>query len=278
MTTTASLAREYFLLAFSSMAISLGFAHIFLISGMPSFTTSSTFRGLEEVGMAVTLALLGLAGTTVFYTLLIKKREFEARLLLGAVFGPAVGVLVLIASQAILLSVVKETNALAVALIILLSVYVSVFSAIFLITGSLSPIARNIIYVVYGSIVGGFVGIGLSSITFIVVLTTVGAYDLFVTSSGLVTSIVRELSKESAMQKIAYRSAQLETGVGDFIFNSSLPAHVYVHFTIDVLLWTVLLVLAGYLINFAVALRKGYAGGISAPTFLGLIPIVVSLM
>jgi len=275
---TASLAREYFMLASSSIAISLAFAHLFLISGMPSVTRSSVLGGLGEVGMAVALALLGLAGTTVFYTLLIKKREFEARLILGAVFGPTVGILVLIVGQAILLSVVKQTNALAVALIIIISLYVSVFSVVFVITGSLSRMTRNIMYVVYGSVIGGFIGIGLSSITFIVVLTMIGGYDLFVANSGLLRNIVGDLSKGSGMEKLAYKSGQFETGVGDFIFSSSLPAHAYVHFGIDVLLWTLLLVLAGYLINFTLAVRKGYAGGIAAPTFLGIIPILVRLM
>lgn len=277
MSRVPSVTREYFALAVSSIVISVGFAHLSLISGFPSSSTS-IFGGVREAGMALVLALIGLAGTTAFYTLLYRKREFEARLVLAAVFGPTVGILFVVVSQAVILSVAKETNALAVALVILFSLYMSVFSAIFIIADWVTGIIRNMIYVIYGSVLGGFIGIGLSSATLIVILLIIAAYDLLLGWSGALGSIVGDLSDGSSRHKFVYRSGRLETGVGDFIFNSALPAHVYVYFSFDVLVCTVVLVFAGYLLNLRIALRRGYVGGISAPTFLGVLPTLVSLL
>jgi len=278
MKTSGSPAREYFLLALSSIGISVGFAHLFLVSKLPSFATGAMSGSLRETGLAVVLALLGLSGTTIFYTLLVRKRQFEARLVLAAVMAPTVGVVVVVVSQTILLTVLKQTNALAIALVIMFSLYLSVFSAIFVISGWASRATRNIIYVVYGSVLGGFIGIGLTSLTLLVILMMIALYDLLVASYGLVPNLIENVSRGSGVQKLAYKSGVLEAGVGDFIFNSCLPAHVYTHFGIGMLMWTILLVLAGYAISFLVALKRGYAGGISAPVFLGVIPILLRLV
>lgn len=275
MNEAALVAREYFGPALSSVLISLGFGYLSLISGLPSST--SAFGGLREAGMALVLACIGLAGTTAFYTLLFRNREFEARLVLAAVFGPTVGIVVVVLSQAIVLSVARGTNALAVALIILISLYMSVFSAIFIIADWVSGVTRNMIYVIYGSILGSFIGVGLSSPTLLIVLLIIAVYDLFMGWSGMFKNVVANLSNASAKRKLAYRSKRLETGVGDFIFNSCLPAHVCAYFPIQVLMPTVALMLAGYLINFRIVLKRGFVGGISVPTFLGVIPALVSL-
>ncbi len=278
MRTPPWLNKDYLVLVFCSMAIALSFAYLFSISGEAHFTSNSFFGGLREAGMAIVLALLGVSGTTLLYTLLIKNREFEARLILGAIFGPTVGVLVVIVSEAILLGVAKQTNATAVALIIVSSLYISIFSVIFIVTGSISRRTRNIVYVIYGSVIAGFIGIGLSSITLVVVLVIVAAYDLLITRSQLMASIIGDPLKESAMRRFAYKSDALETGIGDFMFNSSLPAHVYAHFTADIFVLTIALIVVGYLINLRIAFGKRYVGGISAPTFLGVIPTLAILI
>jgi hypothetical protein len=270
---------DYLYPILSCLVISLGFVRLFLIGGM-SLTMPGDGPGVgEQVVWTVSLTLAGLLGVVILYWLAGRRRGFEARVLIALVVAPTSAILVIIVSQTVLMVVAKAVSSWMTSIIVLVSLYVSVFSIIFIIGNVFSPRVRNSIFIVYGALLGSFVSLLLPTVSLIVMLVVVAVFDLVLLNTPWVLDVVRGFGeRRSGSVRLSYVGERVEVGMGELVFYSFLPAHVEAYYGDGVLLATLTLIGVGITLNLWLLNRRGVIAGLPAPILLGLTPLIVFML
>ena len=262
----------------ASVAVSLGFVRLVLMGGLIRPTPPTL--GADAYGQAVwtlTLTLVGLVGVTFLYWLITRGRDFELRVILALVVAPTSAVLVIVVSQTVLLVVAKAVSTLMASIVVLLSLYVAVFSVIFILSNAFSTRVRNFVFVVYGALLGGFISLLMPTESLVVMLVAVAVYDLVMLNSGWFSDLVKVLSRSGRPgARMGYVTESVEVGVGELIFYSFVPAHVEAYYGPVMLVMTLVMTGVGVLLNLWVLERRGFIAGLPAPVLLGLSPLLLT--
>ncbi len=270
------LALDYLFPILSCLVISLGFVRLFMIGGLGATLRSPEGGYVEQVAWTVSLTLAGLMGVVLLYWLTGRRRGFEARILMALVVAPTSAILVIIVSQTILMVVAKAVSSWMTSIIVLVSLYVSVFSLIFIMGNVFSSRVRNFIFVVYGALLGSFVSLLLPTVSLIVMLVVVAVFDLVLLNTGWVVDVIRGFGVRGAKSgRMSYVGEGVEVGMGELIFYSFLPAHVEAYFGVELLAVTLVMIGVGVFLNLWLLERRGVVAGLPAPIFLGLTPLIV---
>jgi len=212
------------------------------------------------------------------YWLARSRRGFEARVLVALVVAPTSAILVVIVSQTVLMVVAKAVSSWMTSIIVLVSLYVSVFSMIFIISNAFSTRTRNFVFIVYGSLLGSFISLVLPTVSLVVMLVVVAVFDLVLLNTRWVVDAVKVFGNKARSPGVGYVGEGGELGMGELIFYSFLPAHVEAYYGEGLLLMTLLMVALGVLLNLWILGKRGVIAGLPAPIFLGLAPLVVYLI
>jgi len=262
----------------SSMAVSLGFVRLIVSSGLIRPTPPTL--GADAYGQAVwtlSLTLLGLVGVTFLYWLITRGRDFELRVILALVVAPTSAILVIIVSQTVLLVVAKAVSTLMASIVVLLSLYVAVFSVIFILSNAFGTRVRNAIFILYGALLGGFISLLMPTASLVVMLVAVAVYDLVMLNSAWFIGLVKVLAQSGRPgARMSYVTDTMEMGVGELIFYSFVPAHVEAYYGLEMLLVTVAMTGVGVLLNLWVLEKRGFIAGLPAPILLGLSPLMLT--
>ncbi len=270
---------DYLSPVLSCLVISLGFVRLFMIGGLGATLRSPGGGYVEQVAWTVSLTLAGLMGVVLLYWLTGRRRGFEARVLMALVVAPTSAILVIIVSQTILMVVAKAVSSWMTSIIVLVSLYVSVFSLIFIMGNVFSSRVRNFIFIVYGALLGSFVSLLLPTVSLIVMLVVVAAFDLVLLNTGWVVDVIRGFGARGAKSgRMSYVGESVEVGMGELIFYSFLPAHVEAYFGVELLAVTLVMIGVGVFLNLWLLERRGVVAGLPAPIFLGLTPLIVYLL
>jgi hypothetical protein len=269
---------DYLLPIISCLIISLGFVRLFLIGGLGNYIRGSPSGFLEQITWTVSLTIVGLLGVLLLYWLARRRKGFEARILVALVVAPTSAILVIIVSQTVLMVVAKSVSSWMTSIIVLISLYVSVFSMIFIMSNVFSSRVRNFIFVVYGALLGSFISLLLPSVSLIVMLVVVAVFDLLLLNIGWVVEVIRGFGDRPKSPRISYVGEDVEVGMGELIFYSFLPAHVEAYYGEGLLLVTLLMVGIGVMLNLWLLERRGVVAGLPAPILLGLAPLIVYLL
>jgi hypothetical protein len=232
----------------------------------------------EQVVWTVSLSLVGLLGVVLLYWLARSRRGFEARVLVALVVAPTSAILVVIVSQTVLMVVAKAVSSWMTSIVVLVSLYVSVFSMIFIISNAFSTRTRNFVFIIYGSLLGSFISLVLPTVSLIVMLVVVAVFDLVLLNTSWVVDAVKVFGGGGKSPGVGYVGEGVELGMGELIFYSFLPAHVEAYYGEGLLLVTLLMVALGVLLNLWILGKRGVIAGLPAPIFLGLAPLVVYLI
>jgi len=160
----------------------------------------------------------------------------------------------------------------------LASLYVAVFSIIFILGNVFSTRVRNLIFILYGALLGSFVSLLLPSISLIVLLTAVALYDLLMLNSGWIKDFTRNLNSLSGDSRIGYVGDDIEIGIGEFIFYSFVPSHVEAFYGLKLLVPTLAMTFIGVALNIWMLSKRSHLPGLPAPIFLGLSPLLLHLV
>ena len=261
----------------SSIALSLCFVRLIVSSGL--INPQPPTLGADAYGQAIwtlSLTLLGLVGVTILYWLITRGRDFELRVIMALVVAPTSAILVIILSQTVLLVIAKAVSTLMASIVVLISLYVAVFSVIFILSNAFSTQVRNFIFVLYGALLGGFISLLLPTASLVVMLVAVAVYDLVMLNSGWFADLIKIISQSGRPRsRMSYTTESLEIGVGELIFYSFVPAHVEAYYGLEMLLMTVAMTSIGVLLNLWVLERRGFIAGLPAPILLGLFPLIL---
>ena len=273
------LAFDYLSPVISCLVISLGFVRLFMIGGLGATLRSPGGGYVEQIAWTFSLTLAGLMGVVLLYWLTGRRRGFEARVLVALVVAPTSAILVIIVSQTLLMVVAKAVSSWMTSLIVLVSLYVSVFSLIFIMGNVFSSRVRNFIFIVYGALLGSFVSLLLPTVSLIVMLVVVAVFDLVLLNTGWVVDVIRGFGDRGAKSgRMSYVGEGIEVGMGELIFYSFLPAHVEAYFGVELLAVTLAMIGVGVFLNLWLLERRGVVAGLPAPIFLGLTPLIVYLL
>jgi hypothetical protein len=262
----------------SSMAVSLGFVRLIVSSGLIR-STPPTMGGdaYSQAVWTLSITLLGLVGVTILYWLITRGRDFELRVILALVVAPTSAILVIIVSQTVLLVVAKAVSTLMASIVVLLSLYVAVFSVIFILSNAFGTRVRNFIFILYGALLGGFISLLMPTASLVVMLVAVAVYDLVMLNSGWFADLVKVLAQSGRPRaRMSYVTDAMEMGVGELIFYSFVPAHVEAYYGLEMLLVTVAMTGVGVLLNLWVLEKRGFIAGLPAPILLGLSPLMLT--
>jgi len=164
-------------------------------------------------------------------------------------------------------------------LIVLISLYVAVFSVIFIISNALSTRVKNFIFILYGALLGSFVSLLLPTASLIVMLLAVALYDLIMLNTGWVLEMLKTLGNSNRKSsRMSYIDESIEIGMGELIFYSFIPAHVEAYFSYELLVLTLVMTGIGVLLNLWILQRRGVVAGLPAPIFLGLAPLILNML
>jgi hypothetical protein len=173
----------------------------------------------------------------------------------------------------------KTVSTLMAAVIVLVSLYVAVFSVIFILSNAFSTRVRNLVFIVYGALLGSFISLLLPTASLVTLLVSVAIYDLIMLNSGWFTDLVHVLSESRrAGARMSYFSEEIEIGIGELIFYSFIPAHVEAYYGFDLLVVTLVMTGIGVLLNLWVLERRGFIAGLPAPILLGLSPLIIAFL
>ncbi|HIH89108.1 TPA: hypothetical protein HA344_07875 [Candidatus Bathyarchaeota archaeon] len=273
------LALDYLSPVLSCLVISLGFVRLFMIGGLGATLRSPGGGYVEQVAWTFSLTLAGLMGVVLLYWLTGRRRGFEARVLMALIVAPTSAILVIIVSQTLLMVVAKAVSSWMTSIIVLVSLYVSVFSLIFIMGNVFSSRVRNFIFIVYGALLGSFVSLLLPTVSLIVMLVVVAVFDLVLLNTGWIVAVIREFGDRGAKSgRMSYVGEGVEVGMGELIFYSFLPAHVEAYFGVELLAVTLVMIGVGVFLNLWLLERRGVVAGLPAPIFLGLTPLIVYLL
>jgi len=199
-------------------------------------------------------------------------------MLVALVVAPTSAILVVIVSQTVLMVVAKTVSSWMTSIIVLVSLYVSVFSLIFIINNAFSTRTRNFVFIVYGSLLGSFISLLLPTVSLVVMLLVVAVFDLVLLNTGWVMDAVKGFGDKVRSRGVGYVGEGVELGMGELIFYSFLPAPVEAYYGEGLLTVTLLMIALGILLNLWILEKRGVIAGLPAPIFLGLAPLVVYLI
>ena len=252
---------------------------LFLIGGLGNSIRGTQSGFVEQIVWTVSLTLVGLLGVVLLYWLAGRRKGFEVRVLVALVVAPTSAILVIIVSQTVLMIVAKAVSSWMTSIIVLVSLYVSVFSMIFIMGNVFSTRVRNFIFIVYGALLGSFVSLLLPTVSLIVMLVVVAVFDLVLLNTGWVVDVIRGFGEHRARSsRLSYVGEGVEVGMGELIFYSFLPAHVEAFFGWGLLVVTLIMIVVGVLLNLWLLEKRGVVAGLPAPIFLGLTPLIVYLL
>jgi len=264
----------------SSITVSVGFVALFMKSGLIK-SLPPTIGGeiYDQVAWTLSLTLLGLFGVTFLYWLITRKKDFELRVLLALAVAPTVAILVIILSQTVLMILAKTISSLMAAIIVLISLYVAVFSVIFVLSNAFSTRIRNLVFILYGALLGSFISLLLPTASLVTLLVSVAIYDLVMLNSDWFSELINVLSQSQRVgPRLSYFGDEIEIGIGELIFYSFIPAHVEAYYGLDLLVITLIMTGIGVMLNLWILEKRGFIAGLPAPILLGLTPLIIRFL
>ncbi|TRO52961.1 hypothetical protein E2P71_06985 [Candidatus Bathyarchaeota archaeon] len=264
----------------SSITVSVGFVALFMKSGLIK-SLPPTIGGeiYDQVAWTLSLTLLGLFGVTFLYWLITRKKDFELRVLLALAVAPTVAILVIILSQTVLMILAKTISSLMAAIIVLISLYVAVFSVIFVLSNAFSTRIRNLVFIIYGALLGSFISLLLPTASLVTLLVSVAIYDLVMLNSDWFSELINVLSQSQRVgPRLSYFGDEIEIGIGELIFYSFIPAHVEAYYGLDLLVITLIMTGIGVMLNLWILEKRGFIAGLPAPILLGLTPLIIRFL
>ncbi|MFX1562898.1 MAG: hypothetical protein ACFFDP_06285 [Promethearchaeota archaeon] len=232
-------------------------------------------------GLIVILIIGVVGGVATLITFFVFRRggELLNRVIIAVFVSPVFFLLTIFIGQAILLLLFFQgmTN-LHISLIAMASIFFSAMSLVLIFTDALSPTFRNVVFTIYGLILGVFIGCNLSWYASLALLIVLAAEDtLFATKLG--ETIVEADPRQHARSAFAFMIGPIMIGIGDLVVYAALTAYSLRFFGWNIAYITMGAILVGCFINGYLIVRQPnrVIPGLPIPLICALVPILISL-
>jgi hypothetical protein len=264
------------------VSIFLASALSFLLQTNPTLSIKiQPFHGtglLRDVTNALFFVGLGTVLMIFVYFLFERTDPFFKRIVVALLISPTILVVTVFFGQTILLMFFKNNPNILLSLLTLFTIYLSIFSAILILTDVLSENVRNLILLFYGSSLGVFLGFSLPTVSTIFLLITLGIEDYLLISRS---TIPQESFTSGIHSYFSVTQKGFKLGIGDLVLVPALTAHSLTNFGIELYIASVVLLVLGVVANFVIA-QKQQGGrvfpGLLLPTLLGVLPMTLHII
>lgn len=197
--------------------------------------------------------------------------------ILGKMFGIAGGLLTLFLSGFLSIHLFRLFPSLLAGFLVWLCDLFIALSIAFTIVGIFSEETRNLMYMMYSSVAGGFLALGIPMFSMVYILLSVCIIDLVLYRAGILRRMA-DLSKgEAIFFHFRYSDMELMIGLGDLVYYSMFASYSLVNFGPLTAALSVILILIGWVLTFSVTTRSEIFAGLPIPIVLGLVPVILSL-
>jgi len=272
---------RYLSLPLIAMATALGLT-VAVLEANPQFLIFPIFPSEADIlGSLIVVALIVAAGTVATVaTFMVFQRGGErlSRVIMAAFMSPMFFLLTVFIGEAILLILIRGLDLIHYTLIAMASIYFALLSVVFILTDALSVQGRNVIFAVYGLILGVFLGCMLSWYSTLALVCVLAAEDtLFAAKLG--PTVAEADPSQHARSAFVFRIGRMVMGVGDLVVFATLVSYALRFFGWGIALATLIAVAVGCSINsWLAAGRPGKVlPGLPIPLLCALAPIIPSL-
>ena len=151
-------------------------------------------------------------------------------------------------------------------------------STVFILTGVFSEGARTVIFTVYSSVAGSFLGMGIPAFSTLLILISSSLIDVIYFRTGHL-KIVGELSEKGRIfVRLGHADKELLIGLGDLIYYSMLASSSLLNFGFPTAAFSCFMIVTGCFLTFVYAAKSEIFPGLPIPIGLGLIPIAIQLI
>ncbi len=228
------------------------------------------------------VAIIGLVGgVATLITFFIFKRggEFLHRIIIAVFVSPIFFLLTIFIGEAILLLIFFQgmTN-LLLSFLAMGSIFFASMSVILILSDVLGTTGRNVIFTMYGIILGVFLGTNFTWYSSLALMAVLAAEDtLFATKLG--PTMVEADPKQHARSAFTFVVGPIIIGIGDLVVYAALVAYSFRFFGWIPAWITIFALLIGCLLNtVVVSLRPNKViPGLPIPLLCALVPILFSL-
>jgi hypothetical protein len=254
----------------ASLLFGLGCAYLLKTQPLPPINVTpfpeDTTPGL--FGNAFYFVILIAVSATVFYILLKRKNRKIITLLIA--FALTTSSLLL---SVVYLSVIFAYGPSLEILVLPLSIVITIIFdlAIF----RLGSKARNTAVICLGGALGVFFGNFIPFLSAVLILAFLAVYDVFAVYYGPVGKIAH-LGLDQ-LQGLSYSFKDVQMGLGDLVFYSMLSGSMLFNFGLIPWLVSLVGILGGSFLTFAMLEKKGIFPGLPLPILLGLLGGLIAL-
>jgi hypothetical protein len=213
---------------------------------------------------------IGLCCSVLLYYVSTRGKGAAANVIAALTLIPFLIVFIVFFGETLVLALFHQTSGPIEAFLEMGSIYLSVFSVMILMTQSSTSATKNIVFILYGGIIGGFAGLIVPEIPLIVMLTVISFFDWAMLRKSRLAIIIKQEKFRKGNLKLYYESEDIEMGIGEFITYSMLPANALFYFDPLTYFTVMTLLFVGCVVNFAVLSRTRLLAGIPIPILLTL--------
>ncbi len=266
----------FLLPVFVAVLIALGISQLSVsVEVSPAVTVPFLLEenGIKEVFINVTF-FVGVALLNALLSRFILAKGWVS--LLEKIFGFSGGVLTLFFAGVLSTGILQLWRSLFSFVVIYMLIFLIGISIALLIANVFSEEMKNMLFLIYGSVTGCFLGVGIPVFSMILILISLCVIDALFVESGLIKSITDLPYEERISVKVRYSTIEYEIGLGDILYYSMLTSHSMINFGASTAIYSALLILAGCILTVACTTRNAIAG-LPIPIGLGVIPMILQL-
>ena len=264
------------------MAISLVLTSLVITSNpfLYQFTLPTLAMLIENLLVTAMIAVIGGAATLATFVIFRRGGELLSRLVVAVFLSPVFFLLIVFVGETVLLLLFFQGhNQLSLSIITFASIFFASISVVLILSDALGASGRNLIFTLYGLILGVFLGTSFTWYSSLAVMGVLAAEDtLFATKLG--PTVVDADPHRQVRSAFVFVVGPLVIGIGDLVVAGALVAYSLRFFGWIIAILTAVAVLVGCFINVRIVARRPnrVIPGLPIPLLCALVPILLSLL
>lgn len=244
---------------------------VVLMSATDIYIVAPFPEGVWSFGNALYFVILAAVGASLIYVLL-KRKSLR---LITLIVGFAITLAVLVLSSFYLYAAFSILAVPYIDLMVLGSSLALTVLAVFSVFKARNK-ASGLTILLLGGALGAFLGISIPTLSTMLILAFLAAYDIFAVYRGPVGKIASRGLDQLRGLSLSFKEVQI--GLGDLTFYSMLVSRVLADAGAIFCLGSIVSLLIGVFLAFKMLEKRGIFPGLPIPIALGLIPLLTWLL